>query len=64
VFAFEEKNMLDLGHRPRAARRFGQTGCATSPACSSNSAIPKGTKDLRTGPRRNSPPPQIAYAAT
>src|SRR5438552_12297554 len=54
VFAFEEKNMLDLG-LVRAARGSARPECATSPACSSDSAAPKAPRP-RTGPRRNSPP--------
>ena len=62
VFAFEERNMLDLG---LAARRAGlaQTGVRNLAGMFLGSRIPKGTKTSNWAARELSPA-QIAYAAT
>src|SRR6266568_2017343 len=62
VFAFEEKNMLDLG---QVARRSGfeQTGVRNLAGILLGLRIPKGTKTSNWAARELSPA-QIAYAAT
>src|SRR6266571_2802533 len=62
VFAFEEKNMLDLG---LVARRAGldQTGVRNLAGMLLGFRIPKGTKTSNWAARELSPA-QIAYAAT
>jgi len=54
VFAFEEKNMLDLGQVARAGG-FGQTGVRNLAGILLACGYPKASRPP-TGPRRNSPP--------
>src|SRR5882762_3686934 len=62
VFAFEEKNMLDLGLVARA-NGFGQTGVRNLAGILLGLRIPKGTKTSNWAARDLSAA-QIAYAAT
>src|SRR6266702_3399016 len=62
VFAFEEKNMLDLGIVARRSG-FGQTGVRNLAGMLLGFRIPKGTKTSNWAARELSPA-QIAYAAT
>src|SRR6267378_4263064 len=62
VFAFEEKNMLDLGIFARRSG-FGQTGVRNLAGMLLGFRIPKGTKTSNWAARELSPS-QIAYAAT
>ena len=62
VFAFEEKNMLDLGIVARRSG-FGQTGVRNLAGMLLGFRIPKGTKTSNWAARDLSPA-QIAYAAT
>ena len=62
VFAFEEKNMLDLGHLARA-NGLGQTGVRNLAGILLGFRIPKGTKTSNWAARDLSPA-QITYAAT
>ena len=62
VFAFEEKNMLDLGMVARSAG-FGQTGVRNLAGILLGFRIPKGTKTSNWAARELSAA-QIAYAAT
>src|SRR6266852_4097922 len=62
VFAFAEKNMLDLGLVARASG-FGQTGVRNLAGILLGMRIPKGTKTSNWAARELSPS-QIAYAAT
>ena len=62
VFAFEEKNMLDLGWVARS-NGFGQTGVRNLAGILLGFRIPKGTKTSNWAAHDLSPA-QIAYAAT
>jgi ribonuclease D len=62
VFAFAEKNMLDLGSVARR-RGFEQTGVRNLAGILLGFRIPKGTKTSNWAARELSPA-QIAYAAT
>jgi ribonuclease D len=62
VFAFEEKNMLDLGLVARA-NGFGQTGVRNLAGILLGTRIPKGTKTSNWAAPQLSPV-QITYAAT
>ena len=62
VFAFEEKNMLDLGLVARASG-FGQTGVRNLAGILLGFRIPKGTKTSNWAARELTAA-QIAYAAT
>src|SRR6266850_2345549 len=62
VFAFEEKNLLDLGQVARASG-FGQTGVRNLAGILLEFRIPKGTKTSNWAARELSAA-QITYAAT
>ena len=62
LFAFEEQNMLDLGHVARRAK-LAQTGVRNLAGIFLGFRIPKGTKTTNWA-RHELSPAQVAYAAT